>query len=220
MNIFITGQKSFGKAVFKALLEDGHRIVGVAPAPPDKYYDKLHAIALRHHVPVVGEAGRLASDQIPAETDLIVSAHSHWYVSDKAVEKARLGAIGFHPSLLPRHRGRDAIRWTVACGDPVTGGSIYWLDKVVDGGPILLQRHIFVDRRWDHHELWTHLFPLGVQMMREAVAMLERGEIISEPQDPTFATWEPPYDATARLYRPELFQLPPPVGVDVPQSKE
>ncbi len=210
MNIFITGQKSFGKAVFKALLEDGHRIVGVAPAPPGKYYDKLHGAALRYHVPVVCEAGRLTSDHIPEETDLIVSAHSHWYVSDKAVEKARLGAIGFHPSLLPRHRGRDAVRWTVTCGDPVTGGTIYWLDKVVDGGPVLLQRHLLVSRTWDHHELWRRLFPLGVQMVRDAVAMLERGEIIREPQDPAFATWEPPFDTTARLYRPELYQLPEP----------
>ncbi len=210
MNIFITGQKSFGKAVFKALLEDGHHIVGVAPAPPGKYYDKLHGAALRYHVPVVCEAGRLTSDHIPEETDLIVSAHSHWYVSDKAVEKARLGAIGFHPSLLPRHRGRDAVRWTVTCGDPVTGGTVYWLDKVVDGGPVLLQRHLLVSRIWDHHELWRRLFPLGVQMVRDAVAMLERGEIVSEPQDPDFATWEPPFDATARLYRPELYQLPEP----------
>lgn len=208
MNIFICGQKSFGKAVFLALREAGHNIVGVAPAPPDKYYDKLHGIALRHRVPVVCDATRLTSDHIPEGTDLIVSAHSHWFISEQAVEKARLGAIGFHPSLLPRHRGRDAVRWTIACGDPVTGGSIYRLNNVVDGGPIILQRHIFVDKSWDHHQLWKELFPLGVRLVVEAVAMLERGNIEGEPQDDRFATWEPPFDPTARLFRPELLQLP------------
>lgn len=208
MNIFICGQRSFGKAVFLALMEAGHNIVGVAPAPPDKYYDKLHGIALRHRVPVVCDATRLTSDHIPEGTDLIVSAHSHWFISEQAVEKARLGAIGFHPSLLPRHRGRDAVRWTIACGDPVTGGSIYRLNNVVDGGPIILQRHIFVDKSWDHHQLWKELFPLGVQLVVEAVAMLERGNIEGEPQDERFATWEPPFDPTARLFRPELLQLP------------
>lgn len=208
MNIFICGQKSFGKAVFLALMEAGHNIVGVAPAPPDKYYDKLHGIALRHRVPVVCDATRLTSDHIPEGTDLIVSAHSHWFISEQAVEKARLGAIGFHPSLLPRHRGRDAVRWTIACGDPVTGGSIYRLNNVVDGGPIILQRHMFVDKSWDHHQLWKELFPLGVRLVVEAVAMLERGNIEGEPQDERFATWEPPFDPTARLFRPELLQLP------------
>ena len=208
MNIFLTGQKSFGKAVFLALRGDGHNIVGVAPAPQEQYYDKLHGIALRYKVPVVCDAGRLTSDHIPEGADLIVAAHSHWYVSDKAVAKARLGGIGFHPCLLPRHRGRDAVRWTVTCGDPVTGGSIYWLDKQVDGGPLQLQRHMLVNRAWDHHELWKRLFPLGVQMVRDAVRMIEQGRIVREPQDPQFATWEPPFDAHARLYRPELPQLP------------
>ena len=208
MKIFLTGQRSFGKAVFLALREDGHDIVGVAPAPPGQYYDKLHAIALRYKVPVVCEASRLTSDHIPEGTDLIISAHSHWYVSDKAAEKARLGAIGYHPSLLPRHRGRDAVRWTIACGDAVTGGSVYRLSSKVDGGSILLQRIQFVDRTWNHHDLWKRLFPQGVQMLRDAVKMLDCGYVEGEPQDERFATWEPPFDATARLYRPELLQLP------------
>lgn len=208
MNIFICGQKSFGRAVFQALREAGHNIVGVAPAPPGQYYDKLHGIALRYHVPVVCDATRLTSSHIPEGTDLIVSAHSHWFISEQAVEKARLGAIGFHPSLLPRHRGRDAVRWTIACGDPVTGGSIYRLDNVVDGGPILLQRLLFVDKAWDHHRLWNELFPLGVQLIVDAVKLLESGPVEGTPQDERFATWEPPFDPTARLFRPELFQLP------------
>ncbi len=208
MKIFLTGQRSFGKAVFLALREDGHDIVGVAPAPPRQYYDKLHAIALRYKVPVVCDATRLTSDHIPDGTDLIISAHSHWYVSDKAVEKARLGAIGYHPSLLPRHRGRDAVRWTISCGDAVSGGSVYRLSSKVDGGSILLQRIQFVDRSWNHHDLWKRLFPQGVQMLRDAVKMLDSGYVEGEPQDERFATWEPPFDATARLFRPELLQLP------------
>lgn len=205
MNIFLCGQKSFGKAVLLALLQDGHTITGVAPAPPGQYYDKLHGIALRYRIPVMCEAPKLTSDHIPENTDLIISAHSHWYISQKAVEKAKLGAIGYHPSLLPRHRGRDAVRWTVACGDPITGGSIYRLSEEVDGGAILLQKIQFVHRSWDHHKLWRALFPQGVHLVREAVQMLEsRGYVEGVPQDPQFATWEPPFDPTARLYRPEL----------------
>lgn len=209
MNIFLTGQKSFGKAVFLALREDGHNIVGVAPAPPKKYYDKLHGIALRYNVPVVCDAVRLTSDHIPEGTDLIVAAHSHWFISDQAVKKARLGAIGYHPSLLPRHRGRDAVRWTVACGDPVTGGSIYRLNDKVDGGNILMQSLQFVDRNWDHHELWKQLFPAGVKLVRDTVRLLAtEGFVEGTPQDERFATWEPPFDPSARLFRPELLQLP------------
>lgn len=41
MKIFLCGQRSFGKEVCRALLDAGHEIVGVAPAPPQKHQDKL-----------------------------------------------------------------------------------------------------------------------------------------------------------------------------------
>ncbi len=47
MNIFICGQKSFGKEVLKALYEKGHNIVGVAPPPQEKYYDKMQGYAIK-----------------------------------------------------------------------------------------------------------------------------------------------------------------------------
>jgi len=43
--------------------------------------------------------------------------------------RARVAAIGYHPSLLPLHRGRDALRWTIRDGDRVTGGSVYRGDR-------------------------------------------------------------------------------------------
>ena len=39
MKIFLCGQRSFGKEVCRALLDAGHEIVGVAPAPPQKHQD-------------------------------------------------------------------------------------------------------------------------------------------------------------------------------------
>ena len=47
MNIFICGQRSFGAAVLNALLQAGHNVVGVAPAPQRKYYDKMKIAAIK-----------------------------------------------------------------------------------------------------------------------------------------------------------------------------
>lgn len=48
-----------------------------------------------------------------------------------------------------------------------------------------LHKHIFVNRTWDHHALWRELFPLGVQLVRDAVRLLEKqGYIEDEPQAP------------------------------------
>ena len=60
-------------------------------------------------------------------------------MSDEALARSRLGSIGYHPSLLPRHRGIAAIEWTILEGDPIAGGSIYHLAGGWDAGAIAAQ---------------------------------------------------------------------------------
>ncbi len=67
-------------------------------------------------------------------TDLIVTAHSHARVSHDALKVAKHGGIGYHPSLLPRHRGIAAVEWTIKEGDPIAGGTIYHLSDRLDAG--------------------------------------------------------------------------------------
>ncbi|WP_367150531.1 formyltransferase family protein [Leisingera sp. F5] len=48
------------------------------------------------------------------------------------MEWSRLGAIGYHPSLLPEHKGRNAIRDCLADGMRMTSRSAYWLTPQID----------------------------------------------------------------------------------------
>lgn len=91
-------------------------------------------------------------------------------------------------------------------GDFATGGTIYRLNSKCDGGDIILQRMIFIDKKWDYHKLWEELFPIGVEMVVEAVDLIEKGKQIEIPQDERFATWEPSWERP-RLKRNELLQL-------------
>lgn len=144
---------------------------------------------------------------LPVGTDLIIAAHSHDFIGRSTRLKARLGAIGYHPSLLPRHRGRDAIRWALRMGDRVTGGSIYWLGDSVDAGDIAAQRHVFIRPGDDERDLWEReLFPLGLFLFDQVLADIEDGRLVRIPQRQDLATWEPALDRQP-LFRPELPQL-------------
>lgn len=206
MKIFICGQRSFGKEVLKALYNAGHEIVGIAPPPQEKYKDKMVGFAMLKNIPIISDCDKLTSKDIPDDTELVISAHSHWIISDKIIEKCKFGGIGFHPSLLPRHRGQDAVRWAIHMGDFATGGTIYRLNSKCDAGDIILQRMIFIDKKWDYHKLWEKLFPIGVEMLVEAVDLIEKGKQTETPQNERFATWEPSWERP-RLKRNELLQL-------------
>lgn len=163
--------------------------------------------AMLHEIPVVSDCDKFTAADVPVGTELILSAHSHWMISQKALGKCRYGGIGYHPSLLPRHRGQDAVRWAVHMGDFVTGGTIYSLSgDVCDGGDILLQKMQFIDPGWDYHELWKQMFPVGVQMVVDAVELIESGKAEWTRQDERFATFEPSWDRP-RLKRNDLIQI-------------
>lgn len=168
--------------------------------------DRLRAAAVADGVPWL-EAGNLRAEVLPAGVDLIVAAHSYDFIGRRTRDASKLGAIGYHPSLLPLHRGRDAVRWAVKLRERVTGGTVYWLNETVDGGPVAAQAHVLIDPNWGASVLWREaLQPLGLRLLRQVLADIGRGVLVRIEQDHRLATWEPKLDAPP-LYRPELLQI-------------
>ncbi|MFY4717269.1 formyltransferase family protein [Streptomyces sp. LaBMicrA B280] len=222
MNIYLSGQGAFAVQVADALGEEGHRIAGVA-APRLRRghsdegnalsWDRLRAWAYPRSVPWTDSA-ELRAMHVPDGVDLIVAAHSHAFIGRRTRARAAVAAIGYHPSLLPLHRGRDAIRWTIRDGDKVTGGSVYHLTERTDGGPIAAQEHLFVPPGSTAGTLWReHLAPLGVRLLVRVVTDLAKGRRVEVPQDDKLATWEPAMGAPP-LFKPELIALPGSEPVD------
>ncbi|MFL6864138.1 MAG: formyltransferase family protein [Allosphingosinicella sp.] len=200
MRIALAGQRSFGAAALRAIVDAGHEVRQVfAPLG-----DRLDWDARRLDIPT---ADRLVADALEPNLDLIVCAHAHVFVSERARGRTQLGGIGYHPSLLPRHRGRDAVRWTVHMGDPIAGGSVYWLTNRVDGGPIAAADWCLVRPGTSASALWREqLFPMGIRLLVRALADLDRGIIVRVQQDEACATWEPSWDRPP-VERPDLPQL-------------
>lgn len=214
MRVYLCGQKHFGAEAFKALRSAGHEVVGVSSPPwanerlsrlseTGERPDRLRSAADLAGVPWRSSGG-LTAATLPDGVDLIIAAHSHDFVGARTRAKARLGAIGYHPSLLPLHRGRDAVRWAVRMGDRVTGGSVYWLTDAVDGGPIAAQDWCFVRPDDTAESLWRRdLAPMGVRLLLAVVGDLQAGVAVMVPQDEGLATWEPSLSSPP-LFRPEL----------------
>lgn len=204
INILLAGQRHFGFMVLESLLAHGYNVSAVAAPLADGKGDRLYNYAVTRRVPVIIPGGMLNSENIPAGVDLIIAAHSYDFISQKTMDKTTLGAIGYHPSLLPLHRGRDAIRWAVKVREPVTGGSVYWLTKNVDAGPVAAQDFCFIRPDDTAETLWRRdLQPMGVRLILKTLADIERGTLVRVPQDETLATWEPSWERSP-LFRPDL----------------
>lgn len=206
LKVMIIGGQTFGAAAARVVGEMGHRIVAVAGPEGDA---KMAAIVDEFDARWVGPD--LVAGRVPAGTDVILAVHNHLWVPDEVVDATRLGAISYHPSLLPRHRGKDAVRWQVHMRDQIAGGTVYWMDGGVDKGPIAAQDWCWLDPSWDASTLWREkLFPMGLDLVGRVMLDLDMGNIIKMPQDERFATWEPSMD------RPKLRESWQPSSTLVP----
>ena len=80
-------------------------------------------------------------------------------------------------------------------GDTHTGLTIFWVDKGIDTGPILLQKEVEIGTNETTGSLYfNNLFPMGVDAMVEAVELIKKGEAPRIPQNDSKATYEPPCD--------------------------
>lgn len=213
MVVIISGQKYFGECVLSYCLSHPSVEVAAVCCPVgDKYIGRLAAI---NGIPII-PGGSLCADTMPVGIDLGICAHSFDYIGKKTRYAARLGWIGYHPSLLPRHRGRSSIEWALRFNDFATGGTVFWLNSGIDRGDIERQELIWVKRKYFHGDikanasaLWANeLLPLGVKLMGDAIDDISRGVINRKPQNAEFSTWEP-CTKVNDIYRPDALMLPP-----------
>jgi methionyl-tRNA formyltransferase len=192
MRITLVGSRHFGVTILEMLRQHGVEIVRVVVADAE---DRLAGAARSAGIEVVvqGNPKLVVASEIAPGTDLIVTAHSHARVSKEALAAAKLGGIGYHPSLLPRHRGIAAVEWTIKEGDPIAGGTVYHLADRMDAGAIAAQEWCFVKKGETARELWERaLAPLGRKLLGQVVDYAKVHQSLpAKPQDEQFATLAP-----------------------------
>ena len=192
MRITLVGSRHFGVATFNMLREHGVEIARVVVHDGE---DRLAAAARAAAIEVIVQANPklVVASEIAPGTDLIITAHSHARIGKDALAAARLGGIGYHPSLLPRHRGLAAIEWTIKEGDPIAGGSVYHLADRMEAGAIAAQDWVFVKKGETARELWERaLAPLGLRLLAQVIDSAKaNGSLPAKPQDEQFATLAP-----------------------------
>jgi methionyl-tRNA formyltransferase len=211
MKVTLVGSRYFGALVFEALRKDGVEFAGVvAPAADDRLALAANSAGVPLHI--LENPKQVPGEAIPEGTDLIVAAHTHARVSNEALARSRLGGVGYHPSLLPRHRGIAAVEWTIMEGDPIAGGSVYHLADGWDAGAVAAQDWCFVAKGETARELWERaLAPMGLALLTRVVRhAAEHGALPAYQQDPRFATRAPLVRRTVSLTdenKPEVMSL-------------
>ena len=86
----------------------------------------------------------------------------------------RFGTFNVHAALLPQYRGAAPINWAIINGETETGVTTFFLDKDIDTGKIIMQKHFAIPDEADVEYVYDGLMHLGAEIAIETIdKMLE-----------------------------------------------
>jgi methionyl-tRNA formyltransferase len=201
LRIALFGQAAFGRDVLLRLQQQGHEIVAVYAPPdlgrPDPLAQEAAARGLRCLRHRVFRRRGAAIPEIVTEyralgPELNVLAFVTAILPPQIVDFPPKGSLCFHPSLLPRFRGGNALAWQIMQGEKQTGVSVFRPDAGVDTGPIVVQKGGVPIRDNDNAAslYFERLYPLGVEALVEAVELVASGRARFVAQDDSRSSFQ------------------------------
>ena len=81
-------------------------------------------------------------------------------------------AINLHPSLLPKHKGSNAIQESYESEDQEAGISVHWVSEELDGGKIIAQKSFFKAADETLESFTCKIKELEYQLLPEAITKI------------------------------------------------
>ena len=112
-------------------------------------YEPIHEMAKENGIPFIKfikindpENVKVIQDIAP---DYIFVVGLSQLVKKEIIDAAKIGVVGFHPTALPKMRGRAANVWQVLLGIHEAKVSLFFIDEGMDSGDILGQEPFFIE---------------------------------------------------------------------------
>ena len=193
MRIVFMGTPDFAVGELEAILQAGHQVAAVV-TQPDKPKGRgkeiqvppVKACAMAHGIPVFQPVKVKEKEAVETlrgyNADIFVVAAFGQLLSEEILSMPKYGCVNIHASLLPKYRGAGPIQWAIINGEEKTGVTIMQMDKGLDTGDMLLKEEVVIDPKETGDSLHDKLAAVGAGLIVEALARLERGELVPEKQ--------------------------------------
>lgn len=197
LRIVLAGSVGSSRLTLQALLRHRANVVGVLELVPDdpsaiSGFVRLNDVAAEANVPCVGfqniNAPEVVAQVHEWRPDLLFVVGLSQLVKPELLSVPKLACVGFHPTLLPRGRGRAPVAWLVLDAAP-GAANFFVMDEGTDSGPILVQEPFDVSSDDDAASVTTKLEAAIGRALDRWLPKLLAGEWNPQPQDEALATY-------------------------------
>jgi methionyl-tRNA formyltransferase len=197
LRIVLAGATASTRLTLEALIRHRAPVAGVLEFQPDdpsgvSGFARLNDVAEAAGIPCVGFQNINAPDTIAQirawQPDLCFVVGLSQLVKSELLAIPRMACVGFHPTWLPRGRGRAPVAWLVH--DATPGAVTYFvMDEGADSGPILVQEPFAVHPHDDATDVTRSMEQAIGRALDRWLPDLLAGEWNPQPQDDSQATY-------------------------------
>jgi methionyl-tRNA formyltransferase len=201
VRILFWGTPDFAVPPLRALIGEGHDVVGVV-TQPDKPRGRsrtqldpspVKQVALEEGIPVLQPdkpRGDDFADAVRAlEPDISVVVAYGRILPKAIIDLPRLGTLNIHGSILPALRGAAPIQAAILEGMTETGVTIMQMVPALDAGDMLHVLRTAIEPDETYSELHDRLSELGAMAIVQALAMIDADIAHAIPQDESLSTY-------------------------------
>lgn len=212
MRILFWGTPDFAVPPLRALLGEGHDVIGVV-TQPDKPRGRSRSqvdpspvkkVALEENLPVLqpekprGEEFMSSLRELAPDLSVVVAYGR--ILPSAVIDFPARGTVNIHASLLPALRGAAPIQAAILEGAHETGITIMQMVPALDAGPMLHVLRTPIDELETYGELHDRLSELGALGIVQALTLIEADAAHPIAQDDALATYAQKIDRSmARL---------------------
>jgi len=149
MKILFIGTVEFSKIALKKLIELNAQIVGVCTKEKSEFnsdFADLRPLCEKNKIPYKFTDNVNSKDNCDwiksFNPDIIFCFGWSNLLKKNILTLAPMGVLGFHPSELPKNRGRHPLIWALVLGLKKSASTFFFMNEGIDSGEILSQKKL------------------------------------------------------------------------------
>lgn len=156
-------------------------------------YSPIHELAMKHNIPYtkfkkISDASNIDIIR-KIKPDYIFVVGLSQLLPEEIINLAKNGCVGFHPTPLPKYRGRAAMVWQILLGVRETKCTLFFLDKGMDSGDILGQEDYLIEENDYASDVRKKLLSAIARLSNRVLQQIMNGTLEPQKQDEDKATY-------------------------------
>jgi methionyl-tRNA formyltransferase len=207
VRIVLIGSVEFSKSMLERLIEKCANVVGVCTAKQTGAQNDgidLSAVCQSNDIPWIYaddvNAPSVISWISSKSPDIIFCFGWSRLLRVTLLNLPKNGVIGFHPTALPKNRGRHPIIWSLVLGLEETAATFFWMDEGADSGDILSQRSIVISKDDTARSLYDKIKATALSQLDDFLPALIAGKFNKNKQNELQSnTWRKRYPSDGEI---------------------